>query len=109
MAFLTAHSAWFTSNLATMGSEEANANLAGSEPQSRRALATNSIGFALLFGVGAAVSLTVLIAVFPAVGGDSTSELRWLDLPELPVPILAVYLRFLMQADYAFRITNAAW
>lgn len=108
VAFLTAI-AWFTSNLATMGVQEANANLAGSEPQSRRALATNSIGFALLFGAGAAVSLTVLIAVFPAVGGDSTSELRWLTFLSLPVLILAVYLRFLMQADYAFRITNAAW
>jgi O-antigen/teichoic acid export membrane protein len=108
VAFLTAI-AWFTSNLATFGVQEANANLAGAEPTSRRSLATNSLLFALLFGIGAAAFLVGLIALFPGVGGDSSSGLRWLAFGSLPILVLGIYLRFLVQADYGFGVTNAAW
>jgi O-antigen/teichoic acid export membrane protein len=108
VAFLTAI-AWFTSNLATFGVQEANANLGGAEPGSRRSLATNSVLLALLFGVGAAAFLVGLIAVFPGVGGDSTSGLRWLTFASLPILVLGIYMRFLVQADYGFGITNTAW
>ena len=108
VAFLTAI-AWFTSNLATFGVQEANANLAGAEPESRRSLATNSVLLALLFGLGAAGFLVGLIAVLPGVGGDSSSDLRWLTFGALPILVLGVYLRFLVQADYGFGITNVAW
>jgi O-antigen/teichoic acid export membrane protein len=108
VAFLTAI-AWFTSNLATFGIQEANANLAGAEPRLRRSLATNSLLFALLFGLGAAAFLVGLIAVFPGVGGDSSSGLRWLAFGSLPILVLGIYMRFLVQADYGFGITNIAW
>ena len=108
VAFLTAI-AWFTSNLATFGVQEANANFAGAEPAARRSLATNSVLFALLFGLGAIAFLVVLIAVFPGVAGDSSSSLRWLTFASLPILILGIYMRFLVQADYGFGITNAAW
>jgi O-antigen/teichoic acid export membrane protein len=108
VVFLTAI-AWLVSHLATFGIQEANANLAGAQPRLRPALATNSILFACLFGSLAAATLTLLIALVPAVGGESAVGLRTLTFASLPVFILAVYLRFLVQADYGFRVTNAAW
>jgi O-antigen/teichoic acid export membrane protein len=108
VAFLTAI-AWFTSNLATFGIQEANANLAGAEPGSRRSLATNSVLLALVFGLGAAAFLIGLIAVFPGVAGDSSSGLRWITFGSLPILVLGIYMRFLVQADYGFGITNTAW
>src|SRR5215210_825368 len=108
VAFLTAI-AYFVSNLSTIGVQEANANLGGSEPRLRRSLATNSVFFAVIFGLAAAGLLTGLIAVFPSVGGSSSTGLRWLTFSALPVIILGIYLRVLVQADYGFRITNVAW
>jgi len=108
VAFLTAI-AWFTSNMATFGVQEANANLAGAEPASRRSLATNSVLLALLFGLGAALLLAGLIAVFPGVAGETSTGLLWLTFASLPILVLGIYMRFLVQADYGFGITNAAW
>jgi O-antigen/teichoic acid export membrane protein len=108
VAFLTAI-AWFVSNLATLGVQEANANFAAAEPRLRRALATNSLLFALVFGAAAAGLLGVLIAVFPAVGGDSDADLRWMTFAFLPVLILQPFLRLLVQADYGFTVTNLGY
>ena len=72
VVFLTAI-AWLVSHLSTFGIQEANANLAGAQPRLRPALATNSILFASFFGILAAGALTLMIAVFPAVGGESTA------------------------------------
>jgi O-antigen/teichoic acid export membrane protein len=108
VAFLTAI-AWFVSNLATLGVQEANANLAAAEPRLRRALATNSLLFALALGAAAAGLLGTLIAVFPAVGGDSDADLRWMTFAFLPVLILQPFLRLLVQADYGFTVTNLGY
>jgi O-antigen/teichoic acid export membrane protein len=108
VVFLTAI-AWLVSHLATCGIQEANANVAGVEQRARPALATNSVVFAGLFGAAAVGGLTLVISVFPAVAGDSDSDLRWLTFASLPMLILAVYLRFLTQADYGFLVTNLAW
>jgi O-antigen/teichoic acid export membrane protein len=108
VAFLTAM-AWLTSSLASAGVEEANANLAASEPHHRRALATNSVALALLLGTLATGVVTGLIELFPAVAGPSPSGLRWLTLGVLPVLILNLYMRWLVRADYAFAVTNIAW
>jgi O-antigen/teichoic acid export membrane protein len=108
VAFLTAM-AWFTSSLASAGVEEANANLAASEPERRRALATNSILLALVLGTVAAGVVTALIVVFPAVGGPSSSGLLLLTLGFIPVLIVNLYLRWLVRAGYAFTVANVAW
>ncbi len=108
VAFLTAI-AWLTSSLASAGVEEANANLAASEPHLRRALATNSVALALLLGTLAIGVVAALIELFPAVAGPSSSGLRWLTLGLLPVLILNLYMRWLVRADYAFAVTNIAW
>ena len=108
IAFLTTI-AFLTSHLASMGVNEATANLAGTEPEKRRALAGNALLLALVFGVVAAGVVAALIAVVPAVGGEAEPALRWLTLACIPVLILEIYLRFLVQADYSFGVSNAAW
>lgn len=97
------------SNLANLGVQEASANLAGTEPSTRRSLATNSVLFAASLGWLAAGFITALVAVFPAVGGEVPSSLRWLVLAIVPALILRTYLRLLLQADYGFGVTNVAW
>jgi O-antigen/teichoic acid export membrane protein len=108
VVFLTAI-AWLTSSLSTFGVEEANANLAASHPAMRRSLATNSMVFAAIFGLCTIGILTVLIAAVPAIGGHSALGPRWIVFSALPLLILGIYLKFLVQADYAFGLTNLVW
>ena len=79
VVFLTAI-AWLTSSLATLGVEEANANLAASHPPMRRSLATNSLFFAAIFGVGAAVTLTLWVLIHTVVYqvSDTPKNREWM-------------------------------
>ncbi len=97
-----------TANLATLGVQEANANLAAATPATRRSLASNSVLLAFLFGTLAAGIVVVLVAVFPDVAGDSSRGLLWVTLGFVPVMILGIFLLYLVQADYGFRVTNTA-
>jgi O-antigen/teichoic acid export membrane protein/O-antigen ligase len=108
VAFLTAIG-YLMPNLATLGIQEANVNIGGSTPSARRSLATNSIFFALIFGGGAALLLAGLVAVVPAIGGESSTALRALTFGSFPILVFGIYMRFLAQADYGFRVTNATW
>jgi O-antigen/teichoic acid export membrane protein len=108
VAFLTAMT-FLTANLATFGVQEANGNLAASDPRSRRSLATNSVLLALLLGGAAVALLSGLIAIFPGVAGDSNPTLRLTAFAFIPAILLQVFLRFLVQADYGFAATNAAY
>jgi O-antigen/teichoic acid export membrane protein len=108
VAFLTAI-AWLVGSMSTLGVQEANANFAAAEPRLRRALATNSVVLSLLLGAISFVALVGLVAVFPAVGGDSEPVLRTITFAVIPVIVLQTCLRFLAQADFAFGITNAAY
>jgi O-antigen/teichoic acid export membrane protein len=108
VAFLTTI-AYLTSQLALLGIEQANVNLASSEPKARAALATNSLIFSVVFGALAIAVLAGLIAVVPAVGGETSAGLRWLTLASIPMLIFQTYLLLLVRADYAFHIANAAY
>jgi O-antigen/teichoic acid export membrane protein len=108
VAFLTAI-AWLTASLATLGVQEANANLAAAEPRTRRALATNSLLLSLTLGGGMFAALAALMTIFPGVAGDSDPALRWITFAFLPVIVLQTLLRFLIQADYAFGVANTAF
>jgi O-antigen/teichoic acid export membrane protein len=108
VAFLTAI-AWLVGSMSTLGVQEANANFAASEPRLRRALATNSILLSLLLGAASFGALLLLVAVVPAVAGESDPTLRWIVFAFVPVIVLQTLLRFLAQADFAFGITNAAY
>jgi O-antigen/teichoic acid export membrane protein len=108
VAFLTAMT-FLTANLATFGVQEANGNFAASDPRARRALATNSVFLALVLGGAAVAILSALIAIFPAVAGDSNPTLRVAAFAFIPAILLQIFLRFLVQAEYGFAATNAAF
>jgi O-antigen/teichoic acid export membrane protein len=108
VALLTAM-AWLSASLATLGIQEANSNLAASEPATRPALATNSALFSIVLGGLTIFVLGALIAAFPAVAGDTDPTLRWITFACLPVILFQFLLRFLVQADYGFAVSNAAY
>jgi O-antigen/teichoic acid export membrane protein len=105
VAFLTAV-AYLSSNLATFGVQESIGNIAGTDRTSRPALATNAALFSLAFGL---LTIGVLIAMFvvvPSSKGHASTQLLALTLASIPVLILQLFLRILVQADYRFTITN---
>jgi O-antigen/teichoic acid export membrane protein len=108
VAFLTAI-AWLTSNLATLGVEEANANIGAAAPRARPALATNAVLLAIVSGGIAIAVLAGLIALVPAVGGHSDPVLLWLTFGSLPILIAQISLRLLVLAKYRFTLSNAAF
>ena len=108
VAFLSAI-VYLTANLAALGINEANANYGAAEPEARAALATNSVVLAVLFSALANAVVLILIAVFPAVGGDVSRTLLLISLATVPVLIIGFYLQYLIQADYRFVVTNIAW
>ena len=99
--------AMITSQLSSLGVEEAAGNIAGARAHARPALATNALVLSFIFGMLAVGVVTLLIAIFPSVGGDVSTELRWLALGAVPVLVLNLYLQFVIRADYGFAVTNA--
>ncbi len=91
------------------GVQDATGNIGGSEPALRPRLATNAVVFAGVFGAIVALVIAALVIAFPAVGGDGSRVLVWITLACIPAIILRWYLNFLVQSDYHFAITNAAW
>lgn len=108
VVFLTTVAA-LAANLAMFGVQEANVNFAGSDPGTRRSLATNSVILAALFGLALAALVAGLMRVFPALAGGSPPLLRWFVLSSVPVLVLQYYLRLLMWADYRFAASNVVW
>ena len=100
---------YLTAQLSTLGVEQANANLAASEPHSRRSLAGNAVAFAAVAGAIAAGAVLALVALFPAAGGDVSPELRWVALGAIPVLIAQPLLDYLVRADYGHLAANAGW
>lgn len=107
LAFLTTI-AMLASQLSSLGVEEASANIAGTRPGRRAALATNAVLLSVLFGAAASGVIALVIALFPAVGGDASPGLRWLALASIPMLVAQFYFQFLVRADYGFDVVNAA-
>jgi O-antigen/teichoic acid export membrane protein len=108
VALLTAI-ATLSSQLAVLGVDEANVNLAATDPERRSALATNSVVLALVFGGLAIAVLLPLFAVFPGLGGETDEGLRLVALAAIPGLVLQTYLTFLIRGQFGFGITNVAW
>jgi O-antigen/teichoic acid export membrane protein len=108
VAFLIAV-ATVSGQLAGLSVQEANGNLAGTEPGLRGRLATNSVLLALGLGAAAGLLVAGLVEVFPGVGGEVARPLLWVTLASLPLVLAKASLSFLVQADYAFGVTNLAW
>jgi O-antigen/teichoic acid export membrane protein len=98
-----------TASLSAFGLYEANANMGGREPELRGPLAANSLVLALALGGVAAAAVAALVAVFPAIGGGTDPALQALALAVIPVLILQSSLITLIQSQYGFGVTNAAW
>ncbi|HSC90991.1 MAG TPA: oligosaccharide flippase family protein [Gaiellaceae bacterium] len=100
--------AFLTSQLASVGVQQANANLAGREPELRPSLATNSALLALGLGLAAAAIVALLIALVPAVGGGLPVELLLCALAAIPMLVFQTFLVFMVRADYGFGVANAS-
>jgi O-antigen/teichoic acid export membrane protein len=107
VAFLTTM-AFLTSQLATFGIFQADANFAAREPRLTRSLAGTSLVLSVLFGGLAAGFVGLLIAVFPVVGAGSEPGLIVLVLAALPVLVLQPCLDQLLRAHYIFGLANTA-
>jgi O-antigen/teichoic acid export membrane protein len=107
VAFLTTV-AFLTSQLATFGIFQANANFAAMEPRLTRSLAGTSVVLSVLLGGLAAGFVGLLIAIFPVVGAGSEPALIVLVLAALPVLVLQPCLDQLLRAHYFFGLANAA-
>jgi O-antigen/teichoic acid export membrane protein len=108
VAFLVAVS-MMSGHLVSLSIQEANANIAASDPDTRPGLATNSLLFSLGLGALAAVGVALLTAAVPALGGHVSRTLLWVALASIPISIVKQYLTLLVQADYCFGVANLAW
>src|SRR5918992_2698181 len=108
VALLTAI-ATLSSQLAVLGIDEANVNFAGTHPERRSALATNSALLGALFGGLAIATLMPLFAVFPGLGGETDRTLQLLAFASIPGLVFQTLLTFLIRGDYGFGVTNLAW
>ena len=108
VAFLTTVAA-LTSQVAALGVQQANVNLAGSRPELLPALMSNSLVLASLLGTAAAAIVAGAVALVPAVGGGVATPLLAFVLAAVPALILRIYLEYLAYADYRFRLANLSW
>jgi len=105
IAFLTAI-ATTTAYLGGLGVQDANANFAGMTPGLRRALASNSLLLAAVYGGVAIILGLALFAAIPSIGGTLHTSLISVALFNVPLLILRDYFQLLLQADHRFTITN---
>jgi O-antigen/teichoic acid export membrane protein len=108
IAFLIAVST-MTTWIASMSIQEANANIGGSRSETVPRLATNSVLWALGLGLTAMLVVLGLVALFPPIGGPVPPLLLTLTLLFVPSTMLKLFLQFLLQSHYHFKITNVAW
>jgi O-antigen/teichoic acid export membrane protein len=108
IAFLTTV-AYLTASLATLGVEQSNANLGGSRPELRRALAGNSLAFAILVGGLAAAVVATLFVTLPGTAAGTTWTLRIVALCAIPVLMLYPFFDYLVRASYGHMAANVAW
>ncbi len=101
--------AYLGSQLATLGIQQANVNLAGREPSLSPGLAGTSVVLSVVFGAVAAGIVAVLITLVPDAGGTAPGWLQTLVLVSLPILVLQVCLLHLALAQYLFVVCNAAW
>lgn len=95
--------------LASCGIEEANANIGATRGERRGTLLTNSIIAATGLGAVAALLVAALMVAVPGARGGAHLSLLLVVLATLPIGLLQEYLKFLLQSDYRFGSTNAAW
>jgi O-antigen/teichoic acid export membrane protein len=101
--------ATLSSHFASLSLQEANGNLGSRLTELRPTLVTNSILFAIGLGLAAALIVQGLVWAVPSIGGHVGTTLLWISLGSIPILLLKQYLQYLLQSDYRFSVTNAAW
>jgi O-antigen/teichoic acid export membrane protein len=105
VAFLTTV-AYLTGQVASLGVQQANSNIGGSEDERRPALATNSAVLALVLGAAGVAAVALLMAIVPAAAAGSSLVPRLLAFAAVPAVILGDYLASLLTAGYRFAVVN---
>lgn len=108
VAFLTTIGL-LTAQLATVGIHQAVANFGGRDHALSPKLATNSLALSVGLGSAGAAVVALLVAVVPAAGGSSPAWLRMIVLVSIPMLVFQAALHYLVQANYQFGASNAAW
>lgn len=108
VAFLTTV-ANITSQLATLGVQQANVNFAGRDPKLLPTLMSNSAVLAATLGGTAAALVAIGVSIVPAIGGGASTSLLVLVLAALPFLILRIFLEFLAYSGYRFRLANFSY
>jgi O-antigen/teichoic acid export membrane protein len=108
VAFLTTI-AFLTSQFATLGVEQYNANVAARRPDASPTIASTSLVMAALAGGLAGTLVAVLVVAFPDVAADAESALIALVVAAVPMLVLQVYLMYVVRAHYGSTVANVAW
>lgn len=108
VAFLTTI-AFLTSQVATLGVEQYNANVAAQRPKLSPAIASTSLVMAALAGGLAGAIVALLVVVFPDVAGSAEHALIALVLAAVPMLLVQVYLMYVVRAHYGSAVANVAW
>lgn len=98
-----------TTWIASIGIQQSNAVIGGKRSEAIPRLATNSVLWALALGLLGTLGVSALVAALPAVGGPVEPLLLTLTLLSIPITLLKLYLQYLLQSHYHFKITNIAW
>ena len=98
--------AMLVSQLSNLGVQSAVMNFGGRDRKLLPSLAGTSVALSLLLGAAAIGVVTLLIAIFPAVGGGVDPGTRWIALGCVPILILAYYLYMLALVEYRFAVAN---
>lgn len=101
--------AGLTAAVATLGVEQAVANVAARRPEARRSLATTALVLALVLGAAGAAAVSLLVWTVPAAAGGTPEAARVLALLAVPLVVFKIYLDFLVRADYGVLHANSAW
>lgn len=105
VAFLTTigfMSAW----LSTLGVDQSVSNIGSVRPAARRALASNAVFLAMLFGGAAAAIVLLGTLAFPSLQGSASRILLTVVMVSVPLLVLQIYLRQLAAAQYHFSVGN---
>ena len=100
--------AHLTGQFCTFGVDQSISNFSGRNPGIRPALATNALILAGVLSAVGATTVAVLTGLFPGLTGELSSGARTLALFAIPIPVMYVFLSFLMQAEYRFAVNNLA-
>jgi O-antigen/teichoic acid export membrane protein len=108
VAFLTTVG-FLTAQCATLGIQQANANLASRRPALTATLIANSVVFSVALGAVTAGIVALLAVALPSFAEVTSATLLALVLASVPMLVLQAALQQLALAHHLFRESNWAW